>query len=279
MTLSACFEKLKNELKQGGVEDFLFESYCLFKCATGFNRQYLVCRSNDALEIDKLFLLNELVKRRIGGEPLQYIIGEWDFCDLTFKVGEGVLIPRPETEILVEIADEFLKDRPQAVVFDLCAGTGAVGFTVASHNPEAKVYLFEKYPDALNYLKKNADGLKLLNASIIECDILNDAFDDEVFPDIILSNPPYIKSNEIDGLQKEVQKEPATALDGGKDGLLFYRAIYEKWFTKIKEGGSLIMECGDGQSSDIMSIFKNGYRSKNIIYDFNNIDRVVQINV
>lgn len=279
MTLTACFEKLKNELKNGSVEDFLFESHCLFEYATGFDRQYLACHFNDEVENDKLLLINEITKRRISGEPLQYIIGEWDFCDLTFNVGKGVLIPRPETEILVERADEFLKAKPGAVVFDLCAGSGAVGLTVAKHNPDAKVYLFEKYFSALQYLNKNADDFKLSNASIIECDILNNAFDCSVIPDMILSNPPYVKTDEISSLQKEVREEPVSALDGGKDGLVFYRAIYEKWFAKIKEGGALVMECGNGQAQDIMSIFKDGFKSKNIIYDFNNIDRAVQINV
>lgn len=279
MTLAACFEKIKKEFKQSGIEDYQFESFCIFRSATGFDRQYVICHTGDELDFEKQFAVNELVKRRLSGEPLQYIIGEWDFCELTFKVGKGVLIPRPETEILVEYADEFLKKKPNSTVFDLCAGTGAVGLTVAKHNPESRIYLFEKYSDALKYLNINAAELRLPNVSILRCDILKDFKKYSETPDVILSNPPYVETAELKSLQAEVQKEPVTALDGGADGLLFYRSIYENWFNKIKNGGTVIMECGDGQSKDILSIFKSGFKSKNVIYDFNNIDRAVQINV
>lgn len=279
MTLSFCFNELKRDLKQNGIGDFMFESYCLFAAATGFNRQYLACHGDEKIDNNKQSVLKKITKRRISGEPLQYIIGEWDFCDLSFKVGDGVLIPRPETEILVEYADEFLKANPKSIVFDLCAGTGAVGLTAAKHNPDCMVYLFEKYDKALEFLKINANDLKLNNVSIIKYDILKGFSEDLPKPDLILSNPPYIKTDELNGLQKEVKQEPMTALDGGEDGLVFYRAIFEKWFYALSQGAEVILECGDGQSDDVMSIFNSGVKSKKVIYDFNNIDRAVQIKV
>ncbi|MEG2079947.1 MAG: peptide chain release factor N(5)-glutamine methyltransferase [Oscillospiraceae bacterium] len=279
MTVNEAYQLAKGKLKNADIDDFCFDCECIFEKATGFSREKRILNSQQSLSNESTQKLFGMVQRRIDLEPLQYIIGEWDFMDLTFNVGKGVLIPRPETEILVDLADELLRQTSEKVVYDLCAGTGCVGLTIAKHNPNAKVYLFEKYENALRFTNENLDNLKLSNAKVIKCDILDGLLGDLQKPDIIISNPPYIKSDEIKNLQIEVKNEPLTALDGGIDGLHFYKAIKEKWASLLKNDGILIFECGDGQSKDILSIFKGISKEEKVIYDFNNIDRVVQIKV
>jgi release factor glutamine methyltransferase len=224
---------------------------------------------------DDISLVNSVVERRKAGEPLQYILGAWDFYDLTFLVGKGVLIPRPETEILVDFALENLKDIENPVVFDLCAGTGCIGLTIAKHIPNASVYLLEKEENAFNYLKKNADNLALENVRLINGDLFT--FDIQELPmaDLIVSNPPYIPTTEIEELQREVLSEPLSALDGGYDGLDFYRCLADKWSSNVKKSGFMAFECGDNQSADVIDIFNGKYVENNVIFDFNNIDRIV----
>jgi len=197
----------------------------------------------------------KLLLRRINGEPVQYILGQWDFCGLPFYVGDGVLIPRPETEILARRAIEIAREIQTPVVVDLCAGTGCIGLTVAKNIPNAKVYLVEKSPEAFTYLKRNQESLNTQNAILIQGDILTDAFSQIPKCNLILSNPPYIPKNELPALQREVQREPAMALEGGIDGLLFYRAIAEKWAKHVKPGGVILLELGDGQYKDVSPMF------------------------
>jgi len=216
-----------------------------------------------------------LAERRAAGEPLQYILGEWEFYGLRFAVGPGVLIPRPETEMLVEIALEHLRDSssgPQATptVFDLCAGSGCVGLSVARHCPNARVYLIELSDEAMPYLRQNAKAYanaEVLYADVIDCQLSS------VECQLILANPPYVKSGEINALSGEVRREPRMALDGGADGLAFYRVLAEKWLPRLAPGGLLACECGEGQAGDVAAMFAPCATS--IAKDFNGIERVV----
>ena len=198
---------------------------------------------------------------------------------MTFYVGKGVLIPRPETETLVDFALEKIKDIESPVIYDLCAGTGCIGLTIANHRKDAKVYLFEKEDEAFNYLVKNKEKYSLDNATIINSDIFDYDFSHLPMCDILLSNPPYIESNEIQTLQEEVLFEPITALDGGNDGLDFYKVIYDRWLSQVKENGFVAFECGEGQSQLICEIFAKKISSSNILFDFNNIDRIVTFGI
>ena len=226
---------------------------------------------------EKLFLKH--IKARVSGEPLQYILGKWSFYGREFCVGKGVLIPRPETEELVERALEILKPFSQPVVYDLCAGSGAIGLTIAKERPDAKVFLFEKYDAAYAYLEQNKKTLQCQNATIIKADIFDFSWETIPKADLLLSNPPYIPSSELSGLQMEVQEEPATALDGGEDGLTFYRGILKRWLSAVKSGGNLVFECGNNQAAQIISLFKAKTTEQNIIYDFNKVDRIVEFKV
>lgn len=279
MTINDAYKLAKGKLQNANVDDYVFDCDCIFEKRMGFTKKDRILNSEKNISYSESNKLFDMIQRRISGEPLQYIIGEWDFMDLTFKVGNGVLIPRPETEMLVEEVDLMLFQSSPKVIYDLCAGTGCIGLTIAKHNPNSKVFLFEKYDSALNYTNHNLKALDIENAEVVKCDIECGCPLNIPKPDIIISNPPYIKSIDIKGLQKEVLIEPITALDGGDDGLYFYRIIAEKWLKLLPDGGILMFECGDGQSSDIMSIFSQISKNQNIIYDFNNIDRVVQIKV
>lgn len=279
MTVDALYKYGLTALKNEGIDNFGFENDLLFEKAVGLNHIKRIINLNSEVEISGERIYNEYILRRISGEPLQYILGSWEFMGMNFSVGEGVLIPRPETELLVEKANEFISKNNSKIIFDLCAGSGAVGLSLAKLNPECKVFLFEKYDGALKYLKINAEELKLVNVSIIKYDIFNGYNNSFSKPDIIVSNPPYIKTDEISGLQKEVLYEPSTALDGGNDGLAFYRCIIDKWLGNINPDGAMLAECSDNQSNDIFNLFNGDKNNFTVYYDFNNIDRVIHINV
>ncbi len=255
-----------------------FEVTCIFEDLLNIPKNKIHI-SQDLVSNEQIEIVNKVILRRKNGEPLQYILGKWDFYDMTFYVGEGVLIPRPETELLVDFALEKLKDKNSPVIYDLCAGSGCIGLTLAHHIKDATVYLLEKEEGALKYLLQNKEKYNLTNAIIIKGDLFSVDFNEIPMADIILSNPPYIPTCEIKDLQKEVHFEPLSALDGGNDGLIFYRCLADKWISRINHNGFLAMECGDGQSSDIINLFNEKITSKQVIYDFNDIDRIVTFGI
>ncbi|MBQ4573129.1 MAG: peptide chain release factor N(5)-glutamine methyltransferase [Clostridia bacterium] len=276
MTIKELYSYCSNELSFTECGDF--EAMCIFNDILGFTKEQIILNNQNVTSFHQE-KIDEVIDRRKNGEPLQYILGKWDFYDLSFSVGEGVLIPRPETEILVDFALEKLKNVKNPVVYDLCSGSGCIGLTIAKHLKDAKVYLLEKEENALKYLLKNKDDLKLDNVFVINDDLFT--VDLSLFPecDLIVSNPPYIMTEEIDSLQKEVLFEPITALDGGIDGYDFYRCLADRWSGKVKKGGYIAMECGENQSKYIIELFNGKYIESNFIFDFNNIDRVVTFRI
>lgn len=272
MTVSELFEKAKRILSDKRIDNHSNEARWIFEAVFGVNSQYLFFNANDEADIEKSDEFIEKINRRANGEPVQYVIGSWDFYGETFKVGEGVLIPRPETELLIDFALDYLKNKENPIVFDLCSGSGCIGLTVARLVPESKVYLLEKSVKAFDYLSANKNNLGCRNAVLINGDIFK-GFDefDLPEPDLILSNPPYIESEEINHLQSEVLKEPLMALDGGKDGLDFYRCIADIWLPHCK--GAVAVECGENQHNEIANLFSGlNFSFKK---DFNDIYRVV----
>jgi len=246
-----------------------FDALCLAEKAFALSKTDLRLHADKPIDPAEFFAL---VDRRAAGEPLQYILGEWEFYGLRFAVGPGVLIPRPETELLVDIAlnEQCTMNNEQCTIVDLCAGSGCVGLSIAHHRPNAKVYLIELSGEALPYLRQNAKPYK--NAEVIAADIVHCALS-IVNCQLILTNPPYVKSGEIAGLSAEVRREPRMALDGGADGLRFYRALKEKWLPMLAPGGLLACECGEGQAGEIAAMFAP-YATR-IVKDFNGIERVV----
>ncbi len=276
MTAKELFDYSVNELSF--TECGEFETKCLFETLLGINKTKILMDNSD-LNIKDTEKIFSAIKRRKNGTPLQYILGEWDFYDMTFLVGEGVLIPRPETEMLVDFALEKIKSVSNPVVFDLCAGTGCIGLTIAKHRNDARVFLFEKEDKAFYYLNENVKKYNLSNVTIIKCDILDCSVSELPDCDILVSNPPYIATSEIAALQQEVLREPITALDGGFDGLLFYRGILQCWAEKVVKGGYIAFECGEEQSTHIVELYKGVFSEEKVIFDFNDIDRIVTFRI
>lgn len=221
------------------------------------DRMALLMRSEEPVSPENAKVFLEALAQR-EYRPLQYILGSWEFDGMELAVGEGVLVPREDTLALVELACEQLADSASPLrILDLCAGTGAVGLAAARRLPGAQVVCVELSDDALPYLRRNVERYGGGRASIIKGDVLAGFEAAGIAPgsvDAILSNPPYIPAEDIPGLAREVRQEPAMALDGGADGLDFYRAIAEKWSGAIREGGILCMEHGEGQFEDIKRI-------------------------
>ncbi len=256
-------------LSANGVDEADFKSLCLACSLDGIKNSQFEFHLDDEI-IMKRFA--DMLWRVKSGEPLQYVIGKWDFYESEFYVGEGVLIPRPETEELTELAVKTAEKYVSPVVIDLCSGSGCIGISIALKNPNAQVYCVEKSDKALVYLVKNKENLRVDNVKIVKGDISDNI--DVPNADIIVSNPPYIKSDDIKSLQKEVLFEPVMALDGGSDGLDFYRVINDKWANKLKENGTLLLEIGEEQGKDVKDVL-TGFTHRRVIKDMYGNDRIV----
>lgn len=217
--------------------------------------------------------LDALIEKRCGGIPVQYLMGKWWFYKGEFFVGDGVLIPRQDTETLVETACELLRDKPDGDVADLCAGTGCIGISIAAEYPDSKVVCIEKYEKAFSYLQRNIVHNAVSNVRPVLADVC-----DEVSGryDLIVSNPPYITSCDMAKLSEEVKKEPHTALFGGEDGLYFYRVISKLWKPALKKGGILAFEVGIDQAASVAEIMKSeGFERITVRNDLCGVQRVV----
>lgn len=267
------YNKAKEELDKAGISDPAFNSMCLIEKVFNINKIQLNTENLIADDRQGAYFLT-LLGRRLSGEPLQYILGEWDFYGYKFKVGKGVLIPRDDTEVLLRLSLEFLKDKPKAKVLDLCSGSGALAVVIAKETG-AEVCALEKSAEALPYLCENIT-LNKADINVIAGDVFKcpDEFEDGEF-DLIISNPPYVKTDEIETLQKEISFEPKSALDGGEDGLRFYRAIVKDYTSKLKRGGMMAFELGEGQFEDVKKLME-AQNLKNIGYklDLGGIQRV-----
>lgn len=275
MTISELEKFGSQKLRASGKENSDFDARCLLEFVLNLNpTQYLLNRSEEVDSVCAEKFLS-LVERRSNGEPLQYILGKWEFMGLPFYVGEGVLIPRPETEMLVEFALDFLKDKKNPVVFDLCSGSGCIAISVAKHLPNAKIYAVEKSDLAFPYLKKNIWLNCVFNVSAVHGDIFDSTLLSDIKPDLILSNPPYIRSPEIASLQSEVRNEPSMALDGGEDGLIFYREIANGWLDRLGTGGAIAAECAEDQTEDIIRMFSEKTKYAEAFNDLSGLPRTV----
>ena len=263
---------LKKEIESslGKVSDCAgFEANCLLQhfCSLTLSDIYLDKEIDDV----KTDALKEAVKKRCENYPLQYILGNWEFMGYTFCVNENVLIPRPETELLCECLSD--KVSAESVVYDLCSGSGCVAISIHK-NTGAKVYAFEKYDGAFSILEKNINHNEAFGVEALQCDITQKPTFELEKADFLFSNPPYIKTSEIASLQAEVQTEPHTALDGGKDGLDFYRAIHSNFIPFLKPGGFAAFEIGEGQLEAVKEIFSTLFFERSI-KDYNGIERIV----
>lgn len=276
MTIREFLFKLTDTFKSAEIDGAEFEARNLIMHVLSLNNTYFLLKQGDKLSDEALNELALKAKRRLDGEPLQYILGSWDFMGEAYNVGRGVLIPRPETEELCLLALDKIKNKSTPVIYDLCSGSGCIGITLKNMCPQAEVYLVEKSADALFYLCDNVKNLcKSKNITVIKGDVFEfDKFNFLPEADFIVSNPPYIKKSEVPLLQREVQFEPEMALDGGDDGLDFYRFFIEKWSQKLAFSGEMLFEIGEDQGQEVKKLFiQNGFDCQ-IIKDYSGNDRI-----
>lgn len=288
MTVREWWNWLRERLSV--LEDGGFEAIVLLETATGIMPKHVARRLDDAVPPAQAERLQSLCTRRLAGEPLQYLVGEWEFYLERFAVGQGVLIPRPDTETLVEAALDLLPEvkwtgnlynpvfppeTPRVEVLDLCSGTGCVAISIARERPYIHFTALEYSSDAFAYLEKN---ISLNGAENRVFAVLGDVrtYTHPRPLDLITANPPYIPSAEIDTLQTEVQHEPRMALDGGPDGLDFYRVIAARYRDQLAPGGWLCLEVGAGQSGEVAALLsQSGFDAVHVRDDYAGIPRIV----
>ncbi|MBR3562090.1 MAG: peptide chain release factor N(5)-glutamine methyltransferase [Oscillospiraceae bacterium] len=222
--------------------------------------------------------VNDLAERHLAGEPVAYLIGEWEFYGLPLDISRAVLIPRPDTEVLAARAIEAAQDCAEPRVLDLCAGSGCIGLAVAKHVPTAHVTLGELDEEAVKICRQNIRRNDLsARVSVLRMDAREKPSRQLGEYDVIVSNPPYIPTADIETLDTSVRDhEPRLALDGGADGLDFYRAICDKWRDALRAHGRLLFEVGIGQSDAVLRLMRaSGFGNVEIIKDLNEIPRVV----
>ena len=279
-TYNNLFLDTRARLKRAGVESAQLEAREIICFAADKNREQFYRDMSLYVSAELERRVEELVRRRLDGEPVAYIIGEWEFYGLPLDISRDVLIPRLDTEVLAERG--ILKARDsgeEARVLDLCAGSGCVGLAVAANAPECRVVLGELSEGALRVCKQNVRRNEL-NARVtcLSVDAM-EAPNSQLWDfDVIVCNPPYIPTGEISGLDISVRDyEPRMALDGGEDGLNYYRAVAAKWKPALRLGGCLIFEVGAGQAADVEKILaQNGYEGIQTTADTQGIWRVVE---
>ncbi len=254
-------------LKKAGVDAPAFELSVLFEDLAGVPRARFPLLGAEEAPKEAAEELLAAVKRRAGGYPLQYLVGSWWFYGRKFEVGEGVLIPREETELLCETALRLLEHERAPTVADLCSGTGCVGVTIAKERPDAEVFAYELSEDALAYLKRNIMLNDAPNVHVCRADVLLPPEADAPVFDLIACNPPYIRSGEIPLLQPELRAEPYLALSGGEDGLDFYRAVIQNWPGKLRPGGHLIFEMGEDEAPEVAKLLAAAGFAEIEVYD------------
>jgi release factor glutamine methyltransferase len=242
------------------------------------DRLSLCLNKDTCLDRNKSIQVSQILKRRIIGEPLQYILGSTEFMGLEFKVDKRALIPRPETEILVSSALEKLKSRGKVVqlkILDLGTGSGCIAVSIAKLLPQASVWAADISLPALKLAKENA-GLHKVKVKFLHSDVFSALEKDQEKFDLIISNPPYVSLGELRGLAKEISFEPVLALEAGSDGLDFYRRIISRVTSYLNIDGLLVFEVGFKQAGAVGAMLeRENFSDIRIIKDYNNIQRVV----
>ena len=274
MTISEWMKSAIDALKNSGCPDPEIDARWIAEDVLGMTASELRFEAQKTPGTKELFALEDRLCRRCAGEPVQYILKRADFMGLKLYVDERVLIPRQDTETLAEAAIVALQGKSKADVLDLCAGSGAIGLSIATLVPGAEVTLADVSAGAIDVARKNA---KLLNVQAeFRTGDLFQAVEWGKF-DLIVSNPPYIPVGELAELQREVQFEPALALDGGADGLDFYRRIAADAGKHLNPGGSVYLEVGAGQAEAVHELLRSHMdaAASGTQKDLNGIERIV----
>ena len=239
----------------------------------------LYLKFEEEIDSEKLFILKSWIKRRVSREPIQYITGKADFYGRSYFVNNKVLIPRPETEILIDAAIQNLFKKKNPFIIDIGTGSGCIGITLAIEIKKSNVLSIDISKDALLIAKNNAENHNIKNIQFLEIDILKNDINKKA--DLIISNPPYINKNELSTLMPEVRNyEPKISLTDNKDGFTFYERFVSLFPKILKNNGAAIIEVGrEEHSIRVLEIFKkNGIKNIKVIKDLNNDNRAVIIN-
>lgn len=275
MTIKEALNNSINILKQRNIESPIQIAKIVLSHVLQQNKEYILINENEILK-DEIY--EEFIKKveKISlGTPVQYVTNKQEFMDMEFFVDENVLIPRPDTEILVEEVLELINKRNNLSIIDMCTGSGAIAISLAKCTENNKIYAVDISSGALNVAKKNAikngvdKKIEFINSNMFE-----NVNDNEKF-DVIVSNPPYIESEVVLTLDKQVQHEPKIALDGGIDGLDFYRKLLESSKRYLKENGIIAMEIGYNQREAVTNLFKTEYKNVYCKQDLGGNDRVI----
>ena len=278
ITYNDLYLDVRQRLRESGVEASTLEARELVCFGTGKSREELTRDSRLYASPEREAQVRRLVERRMAGEPVAYLIGEWEFYGLPLDISQDVLIPRADTEVLAEQAIAYIQTLGDCRVLDLCAGSGCVGLAIASQAPQARVVLGEIDDSALKICRQN------IRRNSLSARVMPIQMDAREKParslgefQCIVSNPPYIPTGDIAGLEASVRDyEPHMALDGGADGMDFYRSIAEQWKEALTPGGRIYFEVGIGQADAVLRLMRSqGFGDLQIIKDHHKIPRVV----
>ena len=278
ITYNNLYLDIRQQLRKAGIEAATLEARELVCFGTGKSRDELTRDGGLYASPELERRVRDLVDRHLAGEPVAYLIGEWEFDGLPLDISRDVLIPRPDTEVLTEQAIGYIKTLGECRVLDLCAGSGCIGLAVAAQAPQSRVVLGEWSDGALKICRQNIrrNGL---SGRVVPMQADAREKPEKSLGDFrcIVCNPPYIPRADIDGLDNSVRDyEPHLALDGGEDGLDFYRAISEKWRDALTPGGRLYFEVGIGQADSVLRIMRaQGFGDIQVVKDLHGIPRVV----
>lgn len=276
LTYNGVYKEGAARLGEAGIEEAELDARLLLEFVCGTDRNTLLAHGEREISTEEYGRYRELVGERAAHVPLQHLTGEQDFMGLTFQVNEDVLVPRQDTEVLVEEVMRHLHDGMR--ILDLCTGSGCILLSLLHYSNDCEGVGVDLSERALAVARDNQERLRVerpeMKARFLEGDLF--AGLEERF-DIIVSNPPYIKTDVIDTLMPEVREhEPVMALDGGADGLAFYRRIAGDAGAYLDGGGMLFFEIGCEQAEDVRSIMEAaGFREVEVVKDFAGLDRVV----
>lgn len=274
MTIGEWLRHAKDALAESGCPDPQIDSRWIAEDTLGLSRSEMHFETERSLSPEEHERLEALLQRRVQGEPVQYLLNSACFMGLNFYVDSRVLIPRQDTETLVEAVIVALRQMEKPRMLDLCAGSGAIGLSVKTLVPDADVTLADCSRDALEVVRENARRLGV-DVEIRHGDLFRAVWHQKF--DLIASNPPYIPTGDLPLLQREVQREPQLALDGGDDGLEFYRRIAADAPEHLNPGGSIYLEVGAGQADAVRALLTGRMEcaEAGVINDLNGIPRVV----
>ena len=278
ITYNNLYLDIRQQLRKAGIEAATLEARELVCFGTGKSREDLARDGGLYASPELERQVRSLVDRHLAGEPVAYLVGEWEFYGLSLDISPDVLIPRPDTEALAGQAIEYIQTLGECRVLDLCAGSGCIGLAVASQAPQARVVLGEYSDAALKVCRQNIRRNGLSGRVVpMQADAREKPERSLGEFQCIVSNPPYIPRADIETLDASVRDyEPHLALDGGEDGLDFYQTISGKWKDALAPGGRLYFEVGIGQADSVLRIMRaQGFGDIQIVKDLHDIPRVV----